>query len=58
MDDNKKGNIEIPDHVLERLARPLLRIVPEYFKRPGVQEEYEKWLAEREAKQNRDNNEV
>lgn len=50
MDDNKKGNIEIPDHVLERLARPLLRAVPEYFKRPGVQEEYEKWLAEREAK--------
>lgn len=41
----------IPEYQLQRLAEPLIEIVSEYFKRPGVQEKYEKWLAEREAKQ-------
>lgn len=50
MSDKGKGNIIIPDYIMERLGRHLLKAVPEYFKRPGVQEEYEKWLSERGAK--------
>jgi hypothetical protein len=49
MSDKGNGNIEIPDYIMERLASYLLPKVREYYKRPGVQEEYEKWLSEREA---------
>lgn len=42
---------EIPDHRLEILARATIRAVRRYFALPGVQEDYEKWLAEYKKRQ-------
>lgn len=41
---------EINKHDLNNLSHPLIQIIADYFKQPGVQEKYEVWLKEREAK--------
>lgn len=50
---NPKINIsEMPQTEAEYLARQTLRAVERYFARPGVQENYEKWLKDREERKN------
>lgn len=41
----------IPDSVFQCGCRILDKAIREYFKRPGVREEYEKWKAERQKGQ-------
>lgn len=36
----------VPREVRDDLARPLLAAVDNYFKRPGVEEQYQAWLVE------------
>ena len=40
----------IPEDRLEILARATLHAVERFFAKPGVREEYEKWLKENEDK--------
>ncbi|MPW25976.1 hypothetical protein GC105_09250 [Alkalibaculum sp. M08DMB] len=41
---------EINQHDLNNLSHPLIQIIADYFKQPGVQEKYEVWLKERESR--------
>ncbi|MFR6290257.1 MAG: hypothetical protein ACLUKQ_02275 [Peptococcaceae bacterium] len=41
----------IPKGDVEYLARGVLASIGEYFAEPKVQEDYEKWLAERKRKE-------
>ena len=41
---------KINQHDLNNLSHPLIKIISDYFKQPGVQEKYEEWLKERELK--------
>jgi hypothetical protein len=41
--DSESQSTEIPDSVIEALARCLLPKLLEYFESPEVQEEYERW---------------
>lgn len=41
----------IPDSVFQCGCRILDKAIREYFKQPGVREEYEKWKAERQKGQ-------
>lgn len=50
MDDDSNSpdcQIEIPDTVVESLARCLLPKLLEYFESPEGQEEYERWKQQR-----------
>ncbi|MEG2136576.1 MAG: hypothetical protein RR150_10840, partial [Clostridia bacterium] len=40
----------VPDQVRDDLAATVLKSVRAYFRQPGTQEKFEKWLAERQAK--------
>jgi hypothetical protein len=42
--------MDIPEDILEKLARIVLECAYEYFKDPEHQKEYEKWLQERNEK--------
>jgi len=41
---------DIPDSVVESLARGLLPLIRDFFNSPEGQAEYEKWLADKELK--------
>ena len=39
----------MPDFVLDRMCKTLLGSVDRFFQNPAVQEDYQRWLQEREA---------
>ena len=41
----------IPDHVRMKLLSIAYRATIEYFKKPGVEEAYQKWLAEKRKRE-------
>lgn len=40
---------KIPDYVRDDLARMAIELCEEYFKQPGAEEKYQRWLKERNA---------
>ena len=42
---------EIPPHIINRWARVTVWAIDRFFEKPGVQEDYKKWLAEYRKKQ-------
>lgn len=42
---------EIPPHIINRWSRVTVWAVHRFFAKPGVREDYEKWLAEYRKKQ-------
>lgn len=47
---------ELSEEQITELARPLYRIVTEFFSDPKNEEAYQKWLLEEKAKQERKQN--
>ena len=41
---------ELPDFVMDRLCSTLIESMERFFKRPGVEEEYQTWLEERKRR--------
>lgn len=41
----------IPAHVVESLIAPLPELLDDFYSKPGAEEKFQKWLAERKAKQ-------
>ncbi len=47
----KLNSENMPNNVMNGLARATLRAVERYFEIPGVKEDYEKWLVEYRKRQ-------
>ena len=47
----KLNKENVPNNVINGLARATLRAVERYFEIPGVKEDYEKWLVEYRKRQ-------
>ena len=50
-EDVKAKLEEIPPHIINRLARVTVWAIDRFFEKPGVKEDYEKWLVEYKKKQ-------
>lgn len=50
-EDAKAKLEEIPPHIINRWARVTVWAIDRFFAKPGVQEDYKKWLAEYRKKQ-------